>query len=95
MKSVCDDCKKDCAFRAPTGGLDPPVTDCPDLEPKKKQRAILRLYNPNKLYIPYVRCKSLHCKENDRGVCTIPYVDLRVDYFGKCVFYNPKTNFGG
>lgn len=31
--SVCDDCiNADCVWRSPTGGLDPPVIDCPDKE---------------------------------------------------------------
>ena len=29
VKSICDKCSvKDCVWRAPSGGLDPPVMDC-------------------------------------------------------------------
>lgn len=51
--------------------------------------------HPNMEFIPYVKCKSESCAENYKGICTIPYVDLKIDYFGKCVFYNPNVKLGG
>ena len=33
-KSICDDCSKDCVWRAPSNGLDPPVINCREFVPK-------------------------------------------------------------
>ncbi len=38
-KSICDNCIKDCCWRAPSGGLDPPVITCTDFILKSQTNA--------------------------------------------------------
>ena len=36
VKSQCDDCVRDCVWRAPTGGGDPPEMHCPNFKGRPK-----------------------------------------------------------
>lgn len=38
-KSVCDNCVRDCQWRAPSGGSTPPVITCPRIIEKPKTNA--------------------------------------------------------
>lgn len=38
-KSICDNCIKDCCWRTPSGGLDPPVITCTEIILKSQTNA--------------------------------------------------------
>ena len=50
-KSVCDNCIRECQWRAPSGGLDPPVITCPRIISKPQTNADrIRAMSDEELY---------------------------------------------